>query len=102
MAIRSIGHVLAMHTMRFHDELVDPKELDMPSPQRKPTEREIKMAGTLIDTLRDDFDPEKSTDWLRGHVLECLDEKRKGKAPSPAGQAAEASRRPARRRSRRA
>ena len=46
VAIRSIDAVLAMHTMRFHDELVDPTELDIPAPQRKPTEREIKMAGT--------------------------------------------------------
>jgi DNA end-binding protein Ku len=75
--------VLAMHTMRFHDELVDPKELDIPSPQRKPTEREIKMAGTLIDTLHTDFDPEMLTDSYRDHVLDYLDKKRKGKAPKP-------------------
>jgi DNA end-binding protein Ku len=83
VAIRSIGPVLAMHTMRFHDELVDPKELDIPSPQRKPTEREIKMAGTLIDTLHTDFDPEMLTDSYRDHVLDYLDKKRKGKAPKP-------------------
>ena len=65
VAIRSIGPVLAMHTMRFHDELVDPKELDIPSPQRKPTEREIKMAGTLIDTLHTDFDPSEYEDSYR-------------------------------------
>ena len=83
VAIRSIGPVLAMHTMRFHDELVDPEELDIPSPQRKPTEREIKMAGTLIDTLHTDFDPEMLTDSYRDHVLDYLDKKRKGKAPKP-------------------
>ena len=32
-----------------------------PAPQRKPTEREIKMAGSLIDTLHTEFDPEMLT-----------------------------------------
>jgi DNA end-binding protein Ku len=83
VAIRSIGPVLAMHTMRFHDELVDASDLDISAPQRKPTDREIKMAGTLIDTLHTDFDPKLLTDTYRDHVLDYLDKKRKGKAPKP-------------------
>ena len=38
VAIRPLDGVLALHTMRFADELVDPGELDVPSPSRKPIE----------------------------------------------------------------
>ena len=83
VAIRSIGKALAMHTMRFHDELVDPDELDIDAPKRKPTDKEIEMAGALVDTLRMDFDPKALTDTYRETVLDYLDKKRKGKAPKP-------------------
>jgi DNA end-binding protein Ku len=75
--------VLALHTMRVHDELVDPGELDIGTPRRKPTDREIEMAGALVDTLHTDFDPKMLTDEYRETLLEYLDAKRKGKAPEP-------------------
>ncbi len=34
VAIRSLDDVLALHTMRFADELVSPDEVDVPSPSR--------------------------------------------------------------------
>jgi DNA end-binding protein Ku len=83
VAIRSIGPVLALHTMRFHDELVDASDLDISAPQRKPTDKEIKMAGALIDTLHEDFDPKMLTDTYRDHLLGYLEKKRDGKAPKP-------------------
>lgn len=83
VAIRSIGPVLALHTMRFHDELVDPATLDIPEPQRAPTDREITMASALVDTLHEDFDPAMLTDTYRDHLLTYLERKRDGKAPAP-------------------
>jgi DNA end-binding protein Ku len=83
VAIRSIGDVLALHTMRFHDELVDPSGLEIPEPKRTPGEREVDMAGKLVETLSTDFAPEMLTDTYREHVLDYLDKKRKGKAPKP-------------------
>jgi DNA end-binding protein Ku len=83
VAIRSIGKALAMHTMRFHDELVDPGDLDIASPSRKPSDKEVEMASTLVDTLQVDFDPKLLTDTYRKTVLDYLDAKRKGKAPEP-------------------
>jgi DNA end-binding protein Ku len=83
VAIRSIGRVLALHTMRFHDEIVDASTLDIPSPKRAPTDREIEMAGTLVDSLSNDFDPKMLTDEHRKTVLDYLDAKRRGKAPKP-------------------
>jgi non-homologous end joining protein Ku len=41
------------------------------------------MAGALVETLREDFDPKMLTDTYRQHVLDYLDAKRKGKAPKP-------------------
>ena len=35
--------------MNFHDEVVEPDDLDLPSPQKNPTEREIQMAGKLVE-----------------------------------------------------
>jgi DNA end-binding protein Ku len=83
VAIRAHDGGLAMHTMRFHDELVDPSKLDIGTPSRKPSDREVEMAGALVESLHADFDPETLTDTYREHVLEYLDAKRKGKAPEP-------------------
>jgi DNA end-binding protein Ku len=83
VAIRSLDGLIALHTMRFHDELVDPGELDIGAPKRKPTGREIDMATTLVDTLRTDFDPKLLTDTYRDTLLDYLDRKRRGEAPEP-------------------
>jgi DNA end-binding protein Ku len=84
VAIRSLDKVLAMHTMRFHDELVDPESLEIPSPSRKPSDKEVEMAATLVDTLGTEFDPKAMlVDEYRETVLDYLDKKRKGKAPEP-------------------
>jgi DNA end-binding protein Ku len=83
VAIRSIGKALAMHTMRFHDELVDAGDLEIPSPSRKPSDKEVDMASTLVDTLQADFDPKTLTDTHREAVLDYLDAKRRGEAPEP-------------------
>jgi DNA end-binding protein Ku len=83
VAIRALGEGLAMHTMRFHDELVDASELEISAPSRKPTDREIEMAGTLVETLQADFDPKMLTDEHRKTILDYLDAKRRGEAPEP-------------------
>src|SRR3954467_356531 len=44
--------ILGMHTMNFHDEVVEPDDLDLPSAQKKPSAREIEMAGKLVDSLQ--------------------------------------------------
>jgi DNA end-binding protein Ku len=83
VAIRAHDGALAMHTMRFHDELVDPGTLDIAEPSRKPSDKEIEMAQALTETLREDFDPKMLTDTYREQVLEYLEAKRQGKAPKP-------------------
>ena len=80
VALRPItGDVIAMHTMRFHDELVPAKDLDIPSAQKKPAKRELDMAGKLVESLEDDFKPEDYEDTYRERLLEYIEAKSKGK-----------------------
>lgn len=83
VAIRPLDGILAMHTMRFHDQLVPGDDLDVAEPSRPPSDREIDMAGTLVGSLHGDFAPEDFNDTYREHVLEYLEQKRQGKAPEP-------------------
>ncbi|MBW3653786.1 MAG: Ku protein [Actinobacteria bacterium] len=83
VAIRALDGILAMHTMRFEDEIVRGHELDVQAPSREPTAREIEMAGVLVDNLRVDFDPRDFNDTYRERILEYLQRKREGTAPEP-------------------
>ena len=59
-AIRPMGNVLTMATMRFADEVVDPDQLDAEVAEqkpKKPEKRELDMARQLISSLATDFDP---------------------------------------------
>lgn len=81
VAIRSLDGALALHTMRFADELVDPGDLDVPEPSRAPGKREIDMAGQLVDSLHDEFDPTAFQDSYRDRVHELIDAKARGEEP---------------------
>jgi DNA end-binding protein Ku len=83
IVLRSLGDVLAMHTMRFADELVDPSELDLGRIRRKPSEREIKMASSLVDGLHTSFDPSDYEDSYRDDVLAVVKRKAEGKNIEP-------------------
>ena len=78
VAIRSYEDALAMHTMRFADELVPAEDLDMPTAGKKPSEREVKMAGNLVESLYDDFKPEAFEDTHRAAVLDMIKRKSRG------------------------
>jgi DNA end-binding protein Ku len=81
-AIRPMGDVLTMATMRFADEVTDPKELRddlFEEKPGKPEKRELDMATQLIDSLSGDFDPTKYRDEYREELLELLEQKASGK-----------------------
>jgi DNA end-binding protein Ku len=82
VAVRAVGDVIVMHTMRFHDELVPAKDLEIPKPSRKPSKPELDMAGKLLESLEDRFDPEKFEDTYRERLLEYIEAKAKGKVAS--------------------
>jgi DNA end-binding protein Ku len=82
VAVRALDDVLALHTMRFADELVEADTLELPSPSRKPNGREVKMAATLVDALSAAFDPSKFEDSYRERVLALIDAKGRGEEPA--------------------
>ena len=77
--IRPVEDVLALHTMRFADEVVDPDEFDLPRVQKKPTAQEIKMATALVEGLHREFDPAEYEDAYREQVLDLIKRKAAGK-----------------------
>ncbi len=78
VAVRSLDGALALHTMRFADELVPAGELDVPDPSRAPSKREVEMAGTLVESLHSRFDPKSFKDSYRERVLDLIARKAKG------------------------
>ena len=93
VAIRPAGDLLMMETMIFHDEVVPHDELDdLPDAKDlKASERELKMAQQLIDSLSSEFDPSRYRDEYRDKVLDLIERKAAGEdiavqpeAPAPA------------------
>src|SRR5215213_7327090 len=74
------GDVLMMETMIFADEVIQPEDIDdLPAAKElKASERELKMAQQLIDSLSADFEPEKYHDEYREKVLELIERKASG------------------------
>src|SRR4051812_33830094 len=86
VAVRPYQGVLAMGVLNFHDEGVEADELDLPSPQKNPTKRELEMAGKLVKSLEAKFEPHKYKDSYRDAVLAVIERKQKGEeieAPEP-------------------
>jgi DNA end-binding protein Ku len=82
-AVRPLDGVLALHTMRFHDELVDAADLDVDKPGKGPAKREVDMAGQLVKSLHRKFDPTDYEDTYREAVLELIERKAKGEELAP-------------------
>jgi len=79
-AIRSNGEVLTLTTMRFADEVVPAKELEiLPEKAQKPAKREQEMAEQLIESLSTDFDPSAYHDEYREQLLKLIERKAEGK-----------------------
>jgi DNA end-binding protein Ku len=81
--VRAAGEVMAMHTMRFAGELVDPEDVELPRVQRKPAKREIDMAAALVDGLHVEFDPADYEDTYRQAVLDVVERKAAGRNIEP-------------------
>jgi DNA end-binding protein Ku len=77
VAVRALDDVIALHTLRFHDEVVDPDDLELDLGRSGPRPKEVEMATQLVDSLEQDFDPEAWEDSYREAVLDLI--KRKGR-----------------------
>jgi DNA end-binding protein Ku len=78
VALRALDDVMALSTLRFGDEVVAGKDLDIESPSRKPSKQEVKMAKQLVGMLEAEFDPGDYEDSYRDAVLDLIKRKAKG------------------------
>ena len=93
VAIRPAADILMMETMIFSDEVVPHDSIeDLPDAKElKASDRELKMAQQLIDSLSSEFEPTKYKDEYREKVLDLVERKAQGEeiatqseAPEPA------------------
>jgi DNA end-binding protein Ku len=78
VALRANDDALVLHTLRFYDEVVSGDELEFDGAGRKPSSREIEMAGQLVKSLGEKFKAENYDDTYREAVLELIERKAKG------------------------
>src|SRR5688500_9655663 len=80
-AIRPLDGALAVSTMRFHDEVMSPADIDaIPTGRSAPRAQpaEVKMAAQIIDSMSRDWDPKRYEDTYRVQVLDYLKKKAAG------------------------
>jgi DNA end-binding protein Ku len=77
-AIEVVEDALVLSTLRFADELVDPATLSLP--KRTPVKKkELDMATSLVESLAEEWKPEKYTDDYRENLMRVIKAKMKGK-----------------------
>lgn len=88
-AVVPFDDVIVLDLMRFQDELRDASELDLPAGRQGLTEKELKMAQRLVETMIDAWDPERYRDDYRVDLKALIDarvaagELEGGKAKAP-------------------
>jgi DNA end-binding protein Ku len=79
-ALRPTGEVLTVTTMLWGDEVLSPERLDELESvaEAQASDRELKMAEQLIESLSAHFEPDKFHDEYRERVLELIERKAAG------------------------
>src|SRR3954447_15698236 len=77
-AIRPLNGTLAMSTLLYADEVADPKDIKELPPEGSVSDREVKLAAQIIDSLTNTWDPKRYKDTYREDVLELIERKAKG------------------------
>jgi DNA end-binding protein Ku len=79
-ALRPTGEVLTLTTMLWGDEVLSPDRLDEIESveEAAASERELRMAEQLIESLSAEFEPAKFHDEYRERVLELIERKASG------------------------
>jgi DNA end-binding protein Ku len=86
-AVKTVGNMMTLQTMRFAHEIVDTGELNLPE-KAEISKKEMDLANTLIDSMSDKFDASKYKDDYYDKVLEIIQMKVAGvspQAPAPKG-----------------
>lgn len=77
-AIRPIGGLLGLETMRFPDEVRGADDVEGAPVDVDVSERELDMAGQVIDSLSAEWDPTAYRDTYRERVLDLIQRKAEG------------------------
>jgi DNA end-binding protein Ku len=72
-AVKPAGKALVLELMHFTEELVDPKELSLPSIE--PGKKEMDMAVSLVDAMSDKWQPDKYHDEYSEALMKVIEEK---------------------------
>jgi DNA end-binding protein Ku len=78
-ALEPAGEALVLTTMRFAHEIRSPKELDLPAIQKGWTDKEMKLARQLMETLSDEWDPQAFRDTYTDALRQVIEAKVEGK-----------------------
>jgi DNA end-binding protein Ku len=77
-SVKPDGLFLILDLMHFASEILSPEELKNP-PLNAITDKELKMAQTLVDSMTAKWEPEKYRDEYRSAVMEMIEQKAKKK-----------------------
>ena len=72
-----MGDALVLTTMRFAHEIRSPKDLDLPG--KNWTDKEMKLARQLMDSLSDKWNPKEFRDTYADVLREVIEAKVKGR-----------------------
>src|SRR5207237_4696023 len=79
-AVKSVGDMMTLQTMRFAHEIVGTGELNLPK-KADISKKEMDLANMLIDSMSDKFDPTKYKDEYHDKVLDIIQMKIAGVSP---------------------
>ena len=80
------GNALVLSILRFHDELRDVSELNLPPAnieQYKTTERELQIAEMLVESMSSEWDPGRYHDEYRKAIMEWIEKKAEAQGVMP-------------------
>jgi DNA end-binding protein Ku len=80
-AVKSVGDMMTLQTMRFAHEIVEAESLNLPK-KAEISKKEMDLANTLIDSMSDKFEPAKYKDEYYDKVLEIIRMKVEGVSPA--------------------
>ena len=87
-AVKAVGDMMTLQTMRFAHEIVATDELNLPK-KAEISKKEMDLANTLINSMSDTFDPKKYKDDYYDKVMQIIQMKVAGVSPAaPAAKAA--------------
>lgn len=77
--LRPIGDAIAVSTVVYHDEVVPTSQLDgVPGDDVELSDRELKMAEQLVESMTTDWEPARYEDTYRQMVVELIEQKAEG------------------------